>query len=66
MTDDLSKALASTVRAAREERGLTLAALADISGVSRAMISRSSTVTHSPPRPCSPGCPARSVSPCRS
>ncbi len=40
MTDDLSKALASTVRAAREERGLTLAALADISGVSRAMISK--------------------------
>ncbi|GAA1626962.1 helix-turn-helix domain-containing protein [Catellatospora bangladeshensis] len=40
MTDDLSKALASTVRAAREERALTVAALADVSGVSRAMISK--------------------------
>ncbi|MEU8003942.1 XRE family transcriptional regulator [Catellatospora sp. NPDC049111] len=40
MTDDLGKALASTVRAAREVRGLTVAALADVSGVSRAMISK--------------------------
>ncbi|MFB9238739.1 helix-turn-helix domain-containing protein [Plantactinospora siamensis] len=40
MTDDLGTALAATVRAAREERGLTVAALADASGVSRAMISK--------------------------
>ncbi len=40
MTDYLGRALASTVRAARDERGLTVAALADISGVSRAMISK--------------------------
>jgi transcriptional regulator with XRE-family HTH domain len=40
VTADLGKALAATVRAAREERGLTVAALADVSGVSRAMISK--------------------------
>jgi len=40
MTDDLSSALAGTVQSARADRGLTVAALAEASGVSRAMISR--------------------------
>lgn len=40
MTDDLTTALAATVRDAREQRGLTVAAVAEISGVSRAMISK--------------------------
>jgi transcriptional regulator with XRE-family HTH domain len=40
MTDPLSTALASTVLAARRARGLSGAALAELSGVSRAMISK--------------------------
>ena len=40
MTDDLGAALASTLQSARGERGLTVAHLAESSGVSRAMISR--------------------------
>ncbi|MEU2199867.1 XRE family transcriptional regulator [Isoptericola sp. NPDC019482] len=40
MTDDLGAALAHTLQAARADRGLTVAALAESSGVSRAMISR--------------------------
>ena len=40
MTDELGVALAATVGATRVARGLTVAALADASGVSRAMISK--------------------------
>ncbi|GAB4057242.1 helix-turn-helix domain-containing protein [Catellatospora paridis] len=40
MTDDLTAALAATVRTTREQRGLTVAAVAEVSGVSRAMISK--------------------------
>lgn len=40
MTNDLGTALAHTLQAARADRGLTVAALAEASGVSRAMISR--------------------------
>jgi transcriptional regulator with XRE-family HTH domain len=40
MAEDLADALARTVRAAREEQGLTRARLAEDSGVSRAMIAR--------------------------
>lgn len=40
MSDDLSVALATTLQRLRTDRGLTGAALADRSGVSRAMISR--------------------------
>jgi len=38
--DELSEALATAVRTARQDRGLTGGALADQSGVSRAMISK--------------------------
>ncbi|ADP80464.1 helix-turn-helix domain-containing protein [Pseudofrankia inefficax] len=40
MSDTLGAALAATVRSARAARGLTVAGLADASGVSRAMISK--------------------------
>ncbi|MEU3017849.1 MULTISPECIES: XRE family transcriptional regulator [unclassified Nocardiopsis] len=40
MSDDIGPALAGTLRCLRRERGLSGAALADLSGVSRAMISR--------------------------
>ncbi|GIF98254.1 helix-turn-helix domain-containing protein [Catellatospora citrea] len=40
MTDDLTAALAATVRTTREQQGLTVAAVAEVSGVSRAMISK--------------------------
>lgn len=38
--DDLGSALAATIRAARVDRGLTVAGLAEAAGVSRAMVSR--------------------------
>lgn len=40
MTDELSAAIATTLQAARQARGLSGGALADRSGVSRAMISK--------------------------
>lgn len=40
MSDPLGPALATTLQALRRDRGLSGAALADLSGVSRAMISR--------------------------
>jgi transcriptional regulator with XRE-family HTH domain len=40
IVDELSAALATTVRTARQDRGLSTGALADASGVSRAMIGK--------------------------